>query len=235
MGNADQEWDGDEPRRRDAWAAPLNEDSPGTPKRLGSALRLWVCAALLAAAIFGSPAAHRWWEASQRPEIGATAPRQLAPAGPARTTETAQSLESAPAEEVSESAGETRVVAKCVERGRVSYTASGHCQSGSTVGVPIASGPAPEEVHAAQRRAEQLSEQAAEIDRQAAWRDWHLEQEIVARSRPANLAKTSECDGIEQQIKALDAQARQPQMAAMQDWLKDQRAQARSRQFALHC
>jgi hypothetical protein len=80
-----------------------------------------------------------------------------------------------------------------------------------------------------------MAEQAAEIDRQAEWRAWYREQQLANAAPPANLTKTSECAGLEQAIQAYDAQARQPQTAGMQDWIKDRRAEARSRQFALRC
>lgn len=45
----------------------------------------------------------------------------------------------------------------------------------------------------------------------------------------------SECKRLDARVEELDALARQPQSASMQDWIRDQRKSARDRQFALHC
>lgn len=56
------------------------------------------------------------------------------------------------------------------------------------------------------------------------------------RSGPsAAETRQRECRYLDERIRNLDAQARQPQSAAMQDWLREKRKQARDRQFALHC
>jgi hypothetical protein len=44
-----------------------------------------------------------------------------------------------------------------------------------------------------------------------------------------------ECSALEQEIRSLDAWARQPNGGVQQDWIREQRQQVRSRQFALHC
>ncbi|WP_299796901.1 hypothetical protein [Ramlibacter sp.] len=44
-----------------------------------------------------------------------------------------------------------------------------------------------------------------------------------------------ECKALDGRVEQLDAEARQPQSAQMQDWIRGQRQQARDRQFALHC
>jgi hypothetical protein len=44
-----------------------------------------------------------------------------------------------------------------------------------------------------------------------------------------------ECDGLKQYIAQLEAMARQPQSGQMQDWIKQQKANAQSRQFDVHC
>lgn len=233
MGLADRECD--ELRGPDPWPAPLNEDFGRKATRRGSHLPPWAWAVLLAVAMFGSPAAHRWWQASQAADLGAVGTPQVVPAALPPRQATLQTFESAPPAPSFEFPAETRVVAKCVVNGRATYTAQGNCQAGTVVSVPIAASPSADDIRAAQVRAEELAEQAAEIDRQAAWRAWHREQELANASPPANLTKTAQCADLEQQIQGLDAQAREPQSAGMQDWLKDRRVQIRSRQFALHC
>lgn len=47
--------------------------------------------------------------------------------------------------------------------------------------------------------------------------------------------REAECSALGQRIQGLDAQARQPQSARMQDWISARRHEARSRQFALRC
>jgi len=50
-----------------------------------------------------------------------------------------------------------------------------------------------------------------------------------------NTGNTAACEALEQHIVHLDAMARQPQSAQMQDWIKAQKADARSQQFRLRC
>jgi len=91
-----------------------------------------------------------------------------------------------------------------------------------------------DEQRAAQSQAQTMMEQASEIDRTAAWESWRRGQSVT-NTPPANLARTSECAALDRAIEAYNAQARQPQSTSAQDWIKEQRAAARSRQFALHC
>jgi hypothetical protein len=68
-----------------------------------------------------------------------------------------------------------------------------------------------------------------------------LSREAVVAAAPAPRGLSAaekrqrECRDLDERIRNLDAQARQPQSAAMQDRLRAQRKQARDRQFALHC
>jgi len=48
-------------------------------------------------------------------------------------------------------------------------------------------------------------------------------------------SKGEECKALDAHITQLDAQARQPQTAQMQDWLRSQKQKARDRQFQLRC
>ena len=108
------------------------------------------------------------------------------------------------------------------------------CRNGTQMTVSIRPGPSMDEQRAAQSHAQTMMEQASEIDRAAAWESWRRGQSVT-NAAPANLARTSECAALDRVIEAYDAQARQPQPPSTQDWIKEQRAAARSRQFALHC
>jgi serine phosphatase RsbU (regulator of sigma subunit) len=56
----------------------------------------------------------------------------------------------------------------------------------------------------------------------------------VAR-RAGNNLQAGDCSALDAHIKWLDTMARQPQGAAMQDRLRDERQQARDQQFRLGC
>lgn len=45
----------------------------------------------------------------------------------------------------------------------------------------------------------------------------------------------AECVSLKERVAYLDSMARQPQTGQMQDWIKEQKSHARSRQFQLHC
>ncbi|MBK0391353.1 hypothetical protein [Ramlibacter algicola] len=57
----------------------------------------------------------------------------------------------------------------------------------------------------------------------------------VSDHRDASIDRRAECAALEQAVLSIDAQARQPQSAAMQDWLASERKKHRDRQFALRC
>lgn len=57
----------------------------------------------------------------------------------------------------------------------------------------------------------------------------------VAAPSPVADARSWECPALEAHIKQIDAAARQPQSAQTQDRLTEEKRNARSRQFALHC
>lgn len=52
---------------------------------------------------------------------------------------------------------------------------------------------------------------------------------------PAAMAHQAECEYLDAQIRRFDAMARQPQSGQMQDWISEQRKQARDRQFRIRC
>jgi hypothetical protein len=45
----------------------------------------------------------------------------------------------------------------------------------------------------------------------------------------------SECSDLAEQIRSIDAEARQPQSTYSHDWLRDKRKRVRDRQFRLGC
>lgn len=118
-----------------------------------------------------------------------------------------------------------QTIMKCIERGRVSYGEAGAC-NGELVEVPI-----------------DTRNNVVEPDRQALEYMARPRPQEPARPPPAAISRgaaptqsgQTECQAIDAQIAALDAQARQPQTAQMQDYLKGLRAKLRSRQFELHC
>ena len=59
--------------------------------------------------------------------------------------------------------------------------------------------------------------------------------EVRSRFTSEAAAKKMECEWLGSQIKHWDSMARQPQVAQMQDWISEQRKQARDRQFRIRC
>lgn len=59
--------------------------------------------------------------------------------------------------------------------------------------------------------------------------------EVQASSISDAAAKKTECEWLDSQIKHWDSMARQPQGAQTQDWIREQRKQARDRQFRIRC
>lgn len=62
-----------------------------------------------------------------------------------------------------------------------------------------------------------------------------VQQPVSVAQLPVADTRSMECAALEARIKQIDAAARQPQSAAMQDMLTAEKRNARSRQFALHC
>lgn len=57
----------------------------------------------------------------------------------------------------------------------------------------------------------------------------------VTRGNHQIVDKSAECQALEESIRQLDAMARQPQTGYTQDWIRNERMKARSRQAALRC
>ncbi len=134
-----------------------------------------------------------------------------------------------------------QVVYKCVVNGRVTYSGPDDCKGGMGSTLDILPGPRPESSVAlpsariaAQREAPRPAEQPVPRQLQAAADE---AAQAVARAHGQQLAasRQAECRQLDDSIRNLDSQARQPSSGQMQDWIRSQRTDARSRQFALHC
>ncbi len=152
-------------------------------RRHNDTLRFPVFVMVLVVAVAGSAVAHDWWTA--RSGLAAVtqsrAAAQIQPASPSAALLTWREDPQPGAGQQSESipSAETREVTKCIVSGRVTYSAQRDCQSGSRVTVRITGGPSTDELRDAQARAREMTEQAAEIDRQAEWRAWYREKQLA--------------------------------------------------------
>ena len=134
--------------------------------------------------------------------------------------------------------GSARVVYKCVVNGRVTYSGPNDCRGGTASSLEIAAGPDAATIAAARTTAQR--ELVSNAVPEAAQR----RQEIVddaaqavadMQERPQADDRRAECALLDQQIRNLDGQARQPLSGQMQDWIRSQRTEDRNRQFRLHC
>ncbi|MEC4723761.1 hypothetical protein RY831_32065 [Noviherbaspirillum sp. CPCC 100848] len=69
--------------------------------------------------------------------------------------------------------------------------------------------------------------------RKAAEREDTGRQAVLTMGAPQSTSE--ECVLLDQHIQYLDSKVRQPQSAATQDWIRQERSKARDRQVALHC
>ena len=237
MRDADSGW---QKKRRDPWAAPLDWRDPAAAWPSQDTLWTVKWALIVVGLVGGSALARHWWGQEEANEVVSSpawqavgAPKAVEPsvvqAAPAAQPVVRAQGEVAPEQLPSA----TPEVSKCVVNGRVTY-GEVDCRNGTQMTVSIRPGPSMDEQRAAQSHAQTMMEQASEIDRAAAWESWRRGQSVT-NAAPTNLARTSECAALDRVIEAYDAQARQPQPPSTQDWIKEQRAAARSRQFALHC
>lgn len=74
----------------------------------------------------------------------------------------------------------------------------------------------------------------AEANRHAASHSAQVQHAVSAPAAAPERDK-AECKALDKQIAHWDSMARQPQSAQTQDWIREQRKQARDRQFALRC
>ena len=119
-------------------------------------------------------------------------------------------------------------VSKCMgAAGQTAYS-DGPCPAGSTAttvrvdrNLNLADGMSAEAREASNRNSAALAAQAQAYERQAA-------RNTVSDTR-------ADCDALDAHVRWIDIMARQPQGAAMQDWLRNDRQQARDQRFRLGC
>lgn len=219
---------------------------------------LWaLCGAMFIAVVLMRT--NDWWIARQQAGPGGTRQRAriVAPPAPPPTDVIANPLEEGPAQRASpRPAGaapshyrpqtQTQVVYKCVVNGRVTYSGPDECKSGRASILEIRLGPGPGPGPgpdsgaprtpriAAQREASRLAEQPMAQQLQAAADE---AAQVVARAHEQQLAasRRAECLRLDDIVRNLDSQARQPSSGQTQDWIRSQRTDARNRQFALRC
>lgn len=133
---------------------------------------------------------------------------------------------------------QTQVVYKCVVNGRVTYSGPDDCKGGMASTLDILPGPdsvaLPTARIAAQRETTRPAEQPVTQQLQAA-ADEAAQALTRAHEQQLAASRRAECLQLDDIIRNLDSQARQPSSGQTQDWIRSQRTDARSRQFALHC
>ncbi|AGU47135.1 hypothetical protein VAPA_1c00040 [Variovorax paradoxus B4] len=186
----------------------------------------WI--ALSALLLFGLYRGAEWLLA-QRAERPGSVESALPPA-PGSAAERRRPIPSPPANlPASPSAAPAALeVSKCTSAaGKTAYS-DGPCPAGSTATTVrldrnqnLADGMSAEAREASNRSSAALAAQQQSYERQVA-------RNAVGDTR-------ADCDALDAQVKGLDTMARQPQGAAMQDWLRSERQQARDRRFRLGC
>ncbi|BEP72166.1 hypothetical protein GmRootV59_00040 [Variovorax sp. V59] len=121
-----------------------------------------------------------------------------------------------------------REVSKCTNAAGSTAYSDGPCPAGSTATTVrldrnqnLVDGMSLEARAASNRNSAALAAQQQSLEREPA--------------RNAAGDTGAECDALDAHVKSLDTAARRPQGAAMQDWLRGQRQQARDRRFRLGC
>ncbi len=164
------------------------------------------------------------WKLSQRaPKPVSTPPASAGPVSP-RPESAAPPLPQAPSDSrASESTEGSRTVTKCIVNGKTSYGDTG-CAAGAKVTQVVTKEnhnlmaavrvPAPAEKEAPAQSLSVATQNDAGIDR---------------------AAMKAECNALEERIKHFDAMARQPQNIPTQDWVREQRKNARDRQARIPC
>lgn len=132
----------------------------------------------------------------------------------------------------------THVVYKCVVNGRVTYSGPNDCRDGTASSLEIAAGPDVATIATARTTAQrELASKAVPeaVQRRQEIVDDAAQVVAATRERQQADARQAECARLDQQIRDLDSQARQPLSGQMQDWIRSQRTEDRNRQFRLHC
>lgn len=116
-----------------------------------------------------------------------------------------------------------RIIAKCVINGKTTYS-DGACAQGAAASQVVTKA---DHNLVAGLTQEQMAT-VKRIDAQAA-------TAITITQNSPVVTNTAECKALDVHIAHLDAMARQPQEAQVQDWIKERRKTARDRQFAIRC
>lgn len=122
---------------------------------------------------------------------------------------------------VPETYGNTRTVTKCVVNGKTSY-GDGDCGRGAT-----ASQVTTRTDHNVMQPVRPSTAPQRELP--------YVQETVVIQSTAAVDSNKSECTWINEQIKRLDAMARQPQSGQTQDGITAERKKLRDRQFRIPC
>ena len=133
---------------------------------------------------------------------------------------------------------QTQLVYKCVVNGRVTYSGPDECKGGLASQLDVVSAPDPGArqfmFSAAQAKAGQFADDPV-VQRLRAPADEAAQPAATAHVPHLEASRRAECLQLDGLVGNLDSQARQPASGQTQDWIRSQRTEARSRQFALHC
>ena len=223
MGVEDRDWYRDDVRRREQWQpsrAPWQGEQSRDDRSLGIAT--WIV--VLAGTIGISVAAKNWKDHLREPPpprpqaVILPAPINVLPQFPREPTP----VRAAPPQ--------TASVSRCVTNGQVSYSAGGGCRTGSETVVRVDSSPSEVEGGFSRYELEMLRSADARIQRNES-----ASYAPVVPSALSASSRSSECIALDQHIGVLDARARMPLSAYEQDFIRRERSQATSRQYALRC
>lgn len=119
----------------------------------------------------------------------------------------------------------TTAIYRCIAYSGVVFWSSKHCSQKKALVDRMVEVPRglsfKQQIVAAERSLPRKQEPVRQVQRQVA--------------KPPARSKQEACDALEKTIANIDAQARQPQSAAMQDRFRADRKEARDQQFALRC
>ncbi len=226
MGLADRDY---MRQRRSADDAPIRPPQQGPVAGMLRMALFWI--GVLAALWVGGN-----WLLEQKRVALSTKPPPLAPATPTPQQQPVPTSPSAsprnadmglgsPAYDTESST--VRTVSKCTVNGSTTYT-EGHCPQGaSATQLRVDSAPMGMLPPLANAPTIQQSTSVA-VDTVPA--------QSAARGTPQpTFDRAAECRLLDAEIQRLDALARQPQNAQMQDWIRSERKKARDRQFEIRC
>ena len=133
---------------------------------------------------------------------------------------------------------QTQLVYKCVVNGRVTYSGPDECKGGLASTLEIVPAPDPGNRQSARGATQPNASQIADppgAQRFQTPADDAAQAAATAQAQQLVASRRAECQQLDDVVRKLDSQARQPSSGQTQDWIRNQRTDARSRQFALHC